>query len=545
MTERLSGNVPERDSCEDAGASQHGPLSRLVWFGWILAVLLPPVGLIWAWAAGSIRLWHRIALTAAAVFFGWLYAYYVFGLHVGFLGDMRPVVEFRGPRWPVSRDAVLSRPKVAVKIDVEKARRLIGNSVEAVWPGFMGPGRDGVVELSQQRMLPWPAEGLQELWRREVGGGYASVAAAYGRLYTIEQRGEYEVASCYELATGRELWHYGYRARFSEWQGGPGPRATPAVAQGRLYTLGALGHLHCFDARSGKLIWRTNILEDAGAQVPQWGVACSPLVYGKMLITTPGGSSAGISGYELTTGRLIWQACRRRTSYSSPVVLRFLGRQQLLYFNADSICSHDIESGEELWSYPWATAPEVNVAQPVLIRPSRILISAAYGMGTALLRIGRLESDPGKFLVKPVWRRRELGIKFASPIVYEGSVYGLDGSVLRCLGLAKGNVRWSGRRYGYGQIMRMGEWIVVLSERGELAQVRASPDRFEEVARFKALNGKTWNHPAVAGELLIVRNANEMACFRLPIVAAVPTAQTTPTVAASQTGRTSATAQAQ
>jgi outer membrane protein assembly factor BamB len=380
------------------------------------------------------------------------------------------------------------------------------------WTDFRGPHRDGHYR-EMSIATSWPDEGLRPLWKQPVGGGYASFVAARGRLFTIEQRGAEEVAAAYDAATGLELWTSRWRARFEESMGGDGPRATPTWADGMVYVLGAEGELRCLDEATGRVIWRKNILEDNGARNLDWGMAASPLVVDDVVIVLPGGSNGrSVVAYNRRTGARAWSALDERQAYSSPMIVTLAGRRQLLVFSSARLAALDPDGGALLWSYPWTTNADIHVAQPLLVGPNRVFVSSGYGVGGAVIEISE---SGGRFDVREVWRNVRMKNKFTSSVVHEGFIYGLDESILACVAAATGELRWKGGRYGYGQLVLASGRLIVLTEDGDLVLVAATPESHQELSRFSALSGKTWNHPAIAHGRLFVRNLQEMAAYDL------------------------------
>jgi outer membrane protein assembly factor BamB len=380
------------------------------------------------------------------------------------------------------------------------------------WTGFRGPQRDGHYRERTIR-TSWPTGGLQTLWKQPVGGGYASFAIAGGRAFTIEQRGEEEVVAAYEIATGRELWTNSWRAAFRESMGGDGPRATPTWFEGHVFALGAEGELRCLDDATGRVGWRTNILEDAGADNLQWGMAASPLIVDDTVVVLPGGRDGrSVVAYDRRSGSRVWAALSDQAAYSSPMLVTLAGVRQIVVFSATRLMGLAPLSGELLWEYPWKTQFEINASQPLVVGDNRLFVSSGYGTGAAVIELGPSGRGLG---VREVWRNIRMKNQFSSSVLHEGFVYGLDESILACVDAASGELKWKGGRYGYGQIMLASGHIIVLTEDGQLALVRARPDRHEEIARFPVLEGKTWNHPAIADGYLLVRNLREMAAFDL------------------------------
>jgi outer membrane protein assembly factor BamB len=380
------------------------------------------------------------------------------------------------------------------------------------WTDFRGPRRDG--HYRERPLLPeWPAGGLTPMWKQPSGAGYASFVAAHGRAFTIEQRGREETVAAYDVDTGRELWTHSWPALFRESMGGDGPRATPTWSDGVLFALGATGELRALDDATGRQLWRTNILEDADAPNLPWGMAGAPLVTRTFVIVAPGGSNGhSIVAYDRATGRRAWSSQNERAGYASPMLATLGGREQVLVFTGVGLLSVAPEDGARLWFHPWRTNADINAAQPVVISENRVFLSSGYDVGGAVLEIS---NAPGGFTAREVWRNNRMKNRFASSVLHDGHIYGLDESILACIDAATGELKWKGGRYGYGQLVLAGDRLIVLTERGELVLVAANPERHEELARFSALEGKTWNPPAIADGVLLVRNIQEMAAFDL------------------------------
>jgi outer membrane protein assembly factor BamB len=381
----------------------------------------------------------------------------------------------------------------------------------AVWPDFRGPARDG--RSLETIRTAWPSDGPRRLWKQPIGLGYASFVVADGRAFTIEQRRGQEVLAAYDVETGRELWTNSWDAEFVESMGGDGPRATPTYHDGRVYALGALGELRCLDAAAGTVIWRRNILEDNGASNLDWGMSASPLVVDEKLIVLPGGRGGrSVVAYHKNTGDAIWRALDDRQAYVSPMLATLGGVRQVVMVSASRAAGLDLEHGSVLWEYPWATSMGINVAQPVLLGDDRVFLSASYGQGAAVFEVVRTGT---RFATRTIWENSRMKNKFTTSLLHEGHLYGLDEAILACIDAATGELKWKGGRYGYGQPILVGSHLIVLTEGGDVVLVKANPERHEELARFPAIEGKTWNHPVLAEGRLLVRNLREMAAFDL------------------------------
>ncbi len=383
----------------------------------------------------------------------------------------------------------------------------------STWTDFRGPNRDGRYTATPIR-TNWPREGLRRLWKQPVGGGYASFVVADGRAFTIEQRRSQEVVAAYDVQTGREVWTNAWNASFEESMGGDGPRATPTYHEGRVYALGAEGELRVLDAAKGTLVWRRNILSDNGAQNVSWGMSAAPLIVDDTVVVLPGGPRGrSVVAYARATGDPVWKALDDEASYTSPMLVTLGGIRQLLVVTATRVVGLTPDKGTLLWEYPWSTFNGINVAQPIVFTHNgrdRIFMSASYGHGAAVFE---LTAVGGRLQANTIWENERMKNKFTSSVLHKGHIYGLDESILASVNAETGEQNWKGGRYGYGQLMLAGDHLVVLTEDGDVVLVNATPAKHEEVARFAAIEGKTWNHPVIAGGTLLVRNLQEMAAF--------------------------------
>jgi len=393
----------------------------------------------------------------------------------------------------------------------EKEKPAAVAAVKAYWPDFRGPQRDGNYD-EQPVLATWPSGGLKPLWKQPVGGGYASFVIAGGLAFTIEQRRGNEVVAAYDVQTGREAWTNSWAAFFQESMGGDGPRATPTWHNGTLYALGAAGELRAMEAASGKTIWRTNILQDAGAQNIIWGMSGSPLLVDGKVIVQPGGPNASVVAYDAQTGKPVWKSQSDQPGYASLVVATLAGQRQLVAIAAKRVMGLAVDDGKLLWEFPWTTMYDINAAQPVVTDGSHFVISSGYDHGSAMIEITR---SGDALAARAVWSNNEMKSRFSSSVLLHGYMYGFDEGIFACIEAKTGKRVWKGGRYGYGQVLLAGDRLVVLSEQGDLVLLRATPEKLDELARFSAIEGKTWNVPAISGGILLVRNAREMAAFKI------------------------------
>ena len=381
----------------------------------------------------------------------------------------------------------------------------------AGWPGFRGPDRDSVIR-GVRIETDWSASPPVELWRRPIGPGWSSFAVRGELLYTQEQRGDDEVVAAYNVTTGEPAWRHTDTARFWESNGGAGPRATPTLSGGRVYTFGATGILNALNADDGAVVWSRNVASDAGAKVPGWGFSSSPLVVDDVVIVAAAGQ---LVAYDLATGDPRWFGAAGG-GYSSPHLLTIDGVAQIVLMSGAGAAGYAPADGTLLWEHAWPGAP---IVQPALTADGDILISTAGGAGGVGTRRLAVTHGPGGWTIEERGTSRGLKPYFNDFVVHEGHAFGFDGSILACIDLEDGTRVWKGGRYGHGQLFLLPDQdlLLVLSEDGELALVAAASDQFTELARFPALDGKTWNHPVLVGDLLLVRNGQEMVAFRLSL----------------------------
>ena len=384
----------------------------------------------------------------------------------------------------------------------------------AEWPGFRGPGRDGVVR-GVKIATDWQKSPPVELWRRPVGPGWSSFAVAGDLIYTQEQRGDDEVVSCYHLTTGQPVWMHKDAARFWESNAGAGPRATPTLADGRVYTLGATGIVNALDAATGAVVWSRNAADDTGAKLPGWGFTGSPLVVDDGLIVA---TSGRLIAYDRASGTPRWTVKSGGGAYSSPQHAVIDGVPQIVLMHTSGAIGVDPATGAQLWQCDWHTD---GIVQPAVLPDGDIVLGSGSGMGGGEIGVRRIALTHGSGGWSAEERWTSIGLKphFNDFVIHAGHAYGFDGGHLACIDLADGQKKWKGGRYGHGQVILIADSdvLLVVSEKGELALVAATPAEHRELARVPAIEGKTWNHPVIVGDVLLVRNDHEMAAWRVGV----------------------------
>jgi outer membrane protein assembly factor BamB len=429
----------------------------------------------------------------------------------GATGDFKNEFHWRWSKTPEERllaqadetAASPSAPSPTVKTEVE-------------WPGFRGPNRDGVVRGVHLK-TDWFASSPVELWRRPIGPGWSSFAVRAGRLYTQEQRGKDEIVACYDVSTGKPVWRHSDPARFYESVGGPGPRATPTLSNGRVYALGATGIMNVLDEKTGAVVWSRNAANDTGAKIPGWGISGSPLVVGDLVIVA---ASGNLVAYDVANGNPRWFGPKGGNSYSSPQLLTINGVPQIVLMTSDGATSVAPGDGKSLWNHSWPS--DTRVMQPAVAADGELVISVGDGMGgngARRISVKQGQNGSGGWTTEERWTSEDLNVSFTDFVVHKGHVFGFDWGTLACIDVNDGKQKWKSPHHGYGQVVLLSDQdvLLMLSEKGDLVLLKASPDQFTELARLKVLEGKTWNHPVLVGDVVLVRNDHEMAAFRLPL----------------------------
>ncbi len=483
----------------------------------MFALTLVAAVMLLAWIRPKLK--TMVVLTTLLAIFGFTF-YWTIRIE-SFYGNMLPRLAWRwSPTAEQEITTYLTSSSGATKKLVE--RNAVFAQKECDFPGFLGVRRDAKVS-GVALSTDWQQTPPKLLWRHPVGLGWSSFAIVGEAAVNLEQRGDLECVVCYALQTGEELWCHAENSRFQD-EHGDGPRSTPTVHAGKVISMGANGTLTCLELTTGKPIWVRETLSSPEQQNLLWGMAGSPLVIDDKVIVTPGaGEGASAICYSLETGEEQWHSGDDRAAYSSPTVSEICDERQILSFNGAGLRSYAV-NGTPLWLHPWLTQGEsqrVNVAQPVVLpvdpavstKSTRVLISSGYDNGTALLEIQR---SGEQIKVEEVWLSKNLKSKMSNFVVYGQHIYGLDNGILTCLNLSDGCRLWKRGRYGHGQMLLVGDKLLIQAESGEIVLVAASPDGHQEFGKFNALFSKTWNNLALAGNILVVRNDREAAAFELP-----------------------------
>jgi len=457
-------------------------------------------------------------------------------------GDLVPEFTWR---WAPARDRRLEARPAAGPADKPQAPAAgaDGQATPTAWEAtaddfsrFLGPA--GTCSLDGPALDPdWAARPPRELWRQPIGAGWSGFATCGDHAVTLEQRGDDEIVACYALGTGAAEWAVSVPARHETVLGGVGPRSTPTVRDGVVYATGATGWLHAIDGATGRVLWKRDVVADLGIDpaahvaAVAWGRAGSPLVTADLVIVPGGGPKAAERGfvslvaYDRATGERRWTAGDEQISYATPHLATLGGREAIVSVNEARVVAYDPATRAVVWQFPWAghSNSDASCSQAVVLDDRRVFISKGYGIGAAVFELPEPGAPPAAepWTLREVWHETgSLKTKFTNVAIHEDHAYGLSDGILECVRLADGKRAWKGGRYGQGQVLRVGSLLLVQAESGEVVLVDASPAKHAVRGRLAALSGQTWNNLCLAGSKLLVRNAEEAACYELPVAAA-------------------------
>ncbi len=377
------------------------------------------------------------------------------------------------------------------------------------WPSYRGPNHDGISTETAWK-TQWPGDGPKVLWEKEVGLGFSSFTVVAGKVYATGHADETDTVFCLDAVTGKEIWKHSYPADLGDKYYEGGTSATPTVDGDRVYHLSRWGDLFAFEAATGKVVWEKNVQKETGANIPDWGYAGAPLVQDQLLILNV--CAAGMA-VEKTTGKIVWKSDTGSAGYSTPYPMTFQGKKLAVIGSSDAYVAVDVATGAPVWSYPWATRYGVNAATP-LLSGDKLFISSGYNKGCTVVKLGA--GEPEK-----VWESKALKNQFNSSVLIDGYIYGFDGdyngrSALKCVRMEDGQEMWAEKSTGFGSLIGANGKLLVLTDKGELMCVNATPESFDEVSRAQILSGRCWSAPVLANGLLYLRNAEgHVACLDL------------------------------
>jgi len=383
------------------------------------------------------------------------------------------------------------------------------------WPQLLGPDRNGVYsggDLAEQ----WPSGGPPKVWEKKIGNGFSNPVVAKRRLILFHRVRNDEVVDAFDGESGKAVWSYKYPTAYHDDFGfDPGPRASPVISAGKVYTFGAEGMLTCLDFESGKKIWSVSTKDDFNVRKGFFGAASTPLLQGGRLFLNVGGEKAGIIALDKDTGKLLWTSTADEASYSSPVAAKLGGKDYILFFTRNGLVAVDPNTGKVGLEQTWRSRSHasVNAAVPLVVG-NEIFLSASYGTGAVLFRLD------GSTLMR-IWSSDDaLSNHYATNVYLDGYLYGFHGrqeytQSFRCIELKSGKVLWDEAGFGAGTVTLAGDRLLILRENGELVLARASPEKFVPGPRAKVLTGVVRAYPAIADGMLYARSEDTLVCVRL------------------------------
>lgn len=377
------------------------------------------------------------------------------------------------------------------------------------WPCWRGPNHDGI-SLEKGFQVTWD-QAPAKVWQREIGSAFSGVSGVAGKVYTCGTSDKKQVLFCLNADTGDLIWQAPIEDEYRERQGGDGTRATPAVDDGRVYVLGALGNLICCDAENGKELWHQKFTGQ-----PQWGYSGSVLIEGDLAIATAGndkGAGGGLVALNKKTGEQVWQSPSAPAGYSTPYPFTLGEQRCIVGFLSKEAIIVDAKTGKQLWSVPWVTDWDVNAATPIF-HEGQLFLSSGYKTGSGVFKLTRQgDAIHGENAWETMPNKVILG-KFQTPVLWKGHLYVGDEKALKCVEFATGKQKWA-EELPNATVVLADDHLVVFSEKGELQIAKASPEKYEPTAKAKLLDGRCWTIPTLYKGRLYVRNFKVVACFDL------------------------------
>ena len=379
------------------------------------------------------------------------------------------------------------------------------------WPQWRGPSRDGFVGAA----LPaqWP-DALKKRWETSVGAGHASPVVYGNSVVVISRQNDEEIVRALDVASGKEIWRAAYAAPYTvnpaAWLHGPGPKSTPAIAGGRVFTLGIGGILSAFDLASGTLIWRA----PAPAVLPQYGTATSPLVDGtSVLVHIGGGENGALTSFDAATGEPRWEWKGDGPGYGSPIIATFGSVRQVIAQTQKFLVGLDASNGALLWQLPFRTEFEQNAFTPIVFQD--LLINAGIDEPLSAIRPMR---DGSKWTVETVWTNPQTPMFMSSPVIVGGTIYGLtmrSRGQFVAIDAKSGKTLWTtqGREGENASMMGSPSWLLASTTDGNLVVARANPRKYEEVRRYRIAESAVWAHPAITGRSIVVKDVDKVICW--------------------------------
>jgi outer membrane protein assembly factor BamB len=377
------------------------------------------------------------------------------------------------------------------------------------WPVWGGKSRDFIVQTAGLADS-WPANGPRKIWSRSLGDGYSAIAAEGGILYTGFRRKSCEVITALDAASGKTIWEFEYETPFENAYAervGPGPYAMPQVLGDRVVTASATGKIYSLDKKTGKPRWSHDLYHEFHAAPLKFGYSCHGLPYKDMLLYQAGGNGDGVLAFRQSDGAVVWKALQFTNSHSSPILINVDGQTQAVVLAANTVFGFNPDNGALLWTHEHKTDYGLAVSTPVWAPGNLLFVGSAYGTGSRVLQ---LHQYGGKTDVQQLWYDRHLELHIGTAIQRDGYVYisrGYNGPVLMtAVELRTGKIMWQERGFAKAQLLYAGGKLILADEDGTLALCRATPAKFEVLAKASELENIAWTPPTLVGTRLYLRD---------------------------------------
>ena len=413
-------------------------------------------------------------------------------------------------------------------------------SAHAQWSQFGGPNRNFTVD-AKGLADKWPEEGPRRLWERDLGDGYATIVVDNGVLYTMYRKDADEFTVALDAKTGETIWEHGNPSPFTKLMAeyGPGPHSTPLIVGNRLYTIGTNSVMHCFNKKTGRVLWKHDLVDEFGAPIPGRGYASSPIAYKNTVIVPVDrprkdqeGQSEGdaeataetkeppeaqtLIAFDQETGAVVWKALDFAVSYSSPILITLDGEDQLVFFTAQDLIGVDPDNGALLWSHPFHTQYGANISTPLWNGENLLFCSAAYGSGARVIRLRR---DGGKTVTEELWHSRKMRIHHGNVIAVGDYVYGSSGdsgpTFFMGINMRNGKIAWRERGFTKANCVYADGKVIILDEDGQLGLATVTPKGMTVHSRCTVAERYAWAAPTLVGKTLFVRDRKKIMALDL------------------------------
>lgn len=390
------------------------------------------------------------------------------------------------------------------------------------WPNFRGPNHDGI-SPDRGFQTDWPSNGPTILWQREVGAAFSSFAIVGDRLYTCGSEEKKQILVCLDASSGELVWKQDFESEMTDPDENLyGTRATPTVDGNRVYIMGGLGSVICFNAKDGKMLWRR-----AFSNKPNWGYSGSVLIQGDLVIVTAGGSDGSLCALHKNTGEIVWKCGDEPPGYATPYPFVLDSRRYVCGMMAESLLVAELETGKRVLRVPWPSHSGVNASSPIF-HDDHIFISTGYGYGSGLFK---LERDGDRLTAKEIWRSKKIRNKFQTPLLIDGKLYTSDENGLKCVEWMTGKRLWRKGGIRHGTLVGADGHLILLTEKGELQVAKTSPEDFSPTTAVKLFEGSSyhlwkrltrqkqgrrcWTVPVLCDGRLYVRDHKNILCIDL------------------------------